>query len=401
MRPIFRFVVGLGFTTLLCAATPPGLINYQGVLRDNAGMPLSGTYSMVFRLYDGPTVGTLKVTDSQSVVVTGGLFNVLLGSNAAPLTLETAFRDHAALYLEIQVGSQTLAPRVRIASAGYALNSTHLNGRNSSYYLDTSSTIQTKTGALHVGGGGSATGVRFDNHQIYQSAGDAALIIDSTGNQDVRFNIGSGWIRGANTIADVGELRFSNHNIYQQQGDNALVIDSSGNQDVIFDIGTGRVGIGRTPTARLDVAGTTKVQVLEITGADLAERFDVTEKVEPGIVVAIDPENPGRLCMARGAYNRRVAGVVSGSGDLPTGAVLGNLLGSEEHPAIALTSRVWVKAEAASHPIRPGDLLTTSDRPGYAMRAADPKRAMGAVIGKAMTPLASDRGEVLVLLSLQ
>ncbi len=52
-------------------------------------------------------------------------------------------------------------------------------------------------------------------------------------------------------------------------------------------------------------------------------------------------------------------------------------------------------------PIKPGDRLTTSTRPGYAMKVTDPIRAQGAILGKAMTPLIGDDGLVLVLVTLQ
>ena len=48
-------------------------------------------------------------------------------------------------------------------------------------------------------------------------------------------------------------------------------------------------------------------------GADLAERIDVSEPVEPGDVVEIDPEHPGRYRKARGPYSDLVAGVISTS----------------------------------------------------------------------------------------
>lgn len=164
----------------------------------------------------------------------------------------------------------------------------------------------------------------------------------------------------------------------------------------------GNLGIGTTtPTALLEVAGTAKVQILQITGADVAEKFPVREKAEPGIVVAIDPDHAGELCIARGEYNRRVAGVISGAGNLPVGAVLGNLPGQEESLPLALSGRVWVQCDASGGPIEPGDLLTTSNTPGHAMKAADPLRSPGATIGKAMTSLREGRGLVLTLVSLQ
>ena len=147
--------------------------------------------------------------------------------------------------------------------------------------------------------------------------------------------------------------------------------------------------------------GKVSVKVLEITGADLAEKFPVSEEVGPGLVVAIDPKHPGQLCLARGVYNRCVAGVVSGANDLPTGAVLGHLPGNEDAPAVALTGRVWVRCDATKHSIVPGDLLTTAETPGHAMKVIDYPRAQGATIGKAMTSLESGHGMVLVLVGLQ
>jgi hypothetical protein len=75
---------------------------------------------------------------------------------------------------------------------------------------------------------------------------------------------------------------------------------------------------------------------------------------------------------------------------------------SEDAQPIALTGRVWVKCDASQHAIDAGDLLTTSDVPGHAMKVTDHARGHGAIIGKAMTPLATgERGLVLVLVSLQ
>ncbi|MCS7066434.1 MAG: hypothetical protein NZL85_09210, partial [Fimbriimonadales bacterium] len=145
-----------------------------------------------------------------------------------------------------------------------------------------------------------------------------------------------------------------------------------------------------------------RVNVLEIAGADLAEKFPTTDKVEPGMVVEIDPDNPGNLRLARGAYNQRVIGVVAGANGLSKGIILGNLEGSENHAPIAISGRVWVHADATDHAIEPGDFLTTAERPGYAMKADDLARAQGAIIGKAMTRLEKGKtGMVLVVVNLQ
>ena len=68
---------------------------------------------------------------------------------------------------------------------------------------------------------------------------------------------------------------------------------------------------------------------------------------------------------------------------------------------VALSGRVYVLADAASGPIKPGDLLTTSDTPGCAMKVTDHGKAQGAILGKAMGSLNEGKGMVLVLVSLQ
>jgi hypothetical protein len=70
------------------------------------------------------------------------------------------------------------------------------------------------------------------------------------------------------------------------------------------------------------------------------------------------------------------------------------------HP-VALTGRVYARADTSNGPIRPGDLLTTSARPGHAMKATDRERSPGSVVGKALSPLDETTGLVLVLVNLQ
>jgi hypothetical protein len=196
-------------------------------------------------------------------------------------------------------------------------------------------------------------------------------------------------------------LPFSDGNAYISAAN--IIFRNNANVERMRITGAGDVGIGTSsPAAKLHVEGTARVKVLEITGADLAEKFPTTETLEPGIVVEIDPDNPGHLRKARGAYNKRVAGVVSGANGLSKGIILGNLEGSENHTPIAISGRVWVYADATHEAIEPGDLLTTSDTPGHAMKASDPSRAHGTILGKAMTRLEKGKtGFVLVLVNLQ
>lgn len=227
---------------------------------------------------------------------------------------------------------------------------------------------------LHMDGGNAENGLRVAWGSNYGSLygefvhkGSGGLVINS--------NAGGSW-------ADMS---------FQTEGVTRMYLNQSGN----FGIGT------TSPDEKLHVVGTAKVEVLKVTGADLAENFPVRDFADPGSVMAIDNERPGQLRLCESAYDRRVAGVVSGAGNLAAGAVLGNGPGSEDDLPVALSGRVWVKCDATKQPIRSGDLLTTSATPGHAMAATDRDRSQGAILGKAMTELDDGRGLVLVLVSLQ
>ena len=153
------------------------------------------------------------------------------------------------------------------------------------------------------------------------------------------------------------------------------------------------------------MTGTVKCEVLKLTGgSDIAEPFDVNgaREIVEGSVLVIDPQSPGELRIADAAYDRRVAGVVSGAGAVQPGLIMSQegTAADGKYP-VALTGRVYCLADASNGAIEPGDLLTTSLTPGHAMKVTDHARAQGAVLGKAMTSLKEGKGLVLVLVSLQ
>jgi hypothetical protein len=153
------------------------------------------------------------------------------------------------------------------------------------------------------------------------------------------------------------------------------------------------------------VIGGASVSVCTLTirgGCDLAEPFPMKEEtIEKGAVVVIDDEHPGRLRRSTRAYDTRVAGIVSGANGINPGIALKQEGPLDQGENVALTGRVYARADASYGAIKPGDLLTTSDTPGHAMKATDPTRAQGAILGKAMTALADGKGLVLVLVTLQ
>jgi hypothetical protein len=112
-------------------------------------------------------------------------------------------------------------------------------------------------------------------------------------------------------------------------------------------------------------------------------------------------EEEGVLTPSSLAYDRRVAGIISGFGDYKPGIVLDKKSSERLRLPIALSGKVYCKADASHQPIEVGDLLTTSSTRGFAMKANDPSRAFGAVIGKALRPLTAGLGVIPVLIALQ
>ena len=158
-----------------------------------------------------------------------------------------------------------------------------------------------------------------------------------------------------------------------------------------------------TPNGAI-VNGTTTTSILHITGgSDLAEPFEVhgSTEVKPGMVLSIDPESPGELRISDLAYDRAVAGIASGANGVRAGITLRqNETVADGSIPVALSGRVYCLADASHGSIAPGDLLTSSTTPGHAMKVSDRERAHGAILGKAMSPLASGCGHVLVLVTL-
>ncbi len=138
-----------------------------------------------------------------------------------------------------------------------------------------------------------------------------------------------------------------------------------------------------------------------LTNADCAEEFDVSQPdAKAGTVLVLD-DKPGQLRPSEGAYDTRVAGVISGAGDYRPGIVLDRKGPQEGRRPVALVGKVFCQVEADSAPVRPGTLLTTSEIPGHAMAAIDRERAFGAVLGKALAPLETGSALLPVLVALQ
>lgn len=137
-------------------------------------------------------------------------------------------------------------------------------------------------------------------------------------------------------------------------------------------------------------------------GGDYAESIDVTgdrKSYEPGDVLVVDPKLPGKFLKSSEPYATTVMGIYSTQPGL-TGRRVGAPKTGEEVP-MAMLGIVPTKVSTENGPIKPGDLLVTSSTPGYAMKATDRSRMVGALIGKALDYLESGTGVIEVGIALQ
>ena len=163
----------------------------------------------------------------------------------------------------------------------------------------------------------------------------------------------------------------------------------------------GNVGIGTTaPGTALEVNGNMKmtynpssptsftfsdgtVQTTAYTGVtcggDYAESVDVTgnrTNYEPGDVLVLDADNPGRMLKSIEAYSTSVSGIYS-----TKPGTVGRRQTTEKSPdevPMAIVGIVPAKVSAENGSIKIGDLLVTSSTPGYAMKGTDRSRMLGA-----------------------
>lgn len=399
---------------------------FVGVGRDNRL-----TSNEVFGIHDDRVTGYAGMYISTTGTATQPFYGYSAGGQSAWTYLDGSSLDwrvynggdRLTVTRTGDVGIGTTTPTSKLAVAGViestfggirfpdgSLQTTAGGGATDQVVLQDATAVTTVELYASEPSGGNPTTNSGGAVYVANAAGDKTIELDG----DYLGGVISMWNDAGNEtvtlISDYGTGSGSNLVMREGDGSNGVRLWSNqgpsfGPAVYLYD-GNGQATMILSGNYQSSGESRVRADVFEITGgADLSEKFDVREGlklVEPGTVVSIDPERPGGLRVSREAYDRTVAGIVSGAGGVRPGMLMGQQ-GSEadgELP-VALTGRVYCKVDAAHGAVRPGDLLTTSPTPGHAMKVTAHDRAQGAILGKAMTALEDGQGLVLVLVSLQ
>ena len=176
---------------------------------------------------------------------------------------------------------------------------------------------------------------------------------------------------------------------------------------------------GGTISGNLTVTGTITAGVYAGGSCDVAERYQSTlesiNALEPGDIIAISYNNALKVEKVNSPYNKMAIGVYS-TDPLIT---LGDTAEAKDRndPPVALVGRVPVKVTTENGPVKVGDLIVSSSKPGYGMSCrlkdldlslpederwqilADNERCRNAAIGKALENLESGEGRIVVFLT--
>jgi hypothetical protein len=191
------------------------------------------------------------------------------------------------------------------------------------------------------------------------------------------------------------------------------VFGSSDNAVGVKGVSANGIGVfgqnttGRGPAAKfvgnVEIVGNLNMQSGgDVILADCAEEFELlgtSTEAEPGSVMVLNEMGVIHPCDK--PYDKRVVGVVSGAGSFRPAFVLDRVESAINRAPISLMGKVYCKVDASYGEIEVGDLLTTSPMSGHAMKAIDPLKAFGAVIGKALRPLKEGQGLIPILIALQ
>ena len=159
----------LAALAFLCAgvghAQIPRTINYQGYLTSPSGGAISASLPMVLKIYGVVSGGSALHTEPQTIAVTNGIFNVLLGSGVSlTLPFDTQY------YLGVTVGADgELVPRQALAASPYSIRAASAEALATSAVVPGSQIVAASVTASKLASNGCSSG------QVLQYNGSAWL----------------------------------------------------------------------------------------------------------------------------------------------------------------------------------------------------------------------------------
>lgn len=391
VRSTLAVLAGVATLTLLtaraAAQTSFGSMSFQARLEGVPNEPVR----LTVQFWNGPAPGGIPV--GSPINVQG---QVVEGVVSVPLPIaDPAIFNGQTLYAGVKVnGGPELSPRILVTSVPYALSVGIMHFDPANNRLEVAGSGREDLiglEALAEGGYIYVKDAPTGNPRVMLRAtpDDLAGQLDLTDGNSRKVRVHPTFIRGEDNNRETWRIQTAGAGVmrlFDQQGGNGIVLYGHD--------------------------GSIHTRVLHITGgSDLAEPVPVSGadadiEPEPGMVMVIDSERDGALVPCSAAYDKAVAGVLSGANGLNPGLLLSaegheHAGAGEDTMPLAMSGRVWVWCDASFGAISRGDSLTTSPMPGHAMVVTDDVRRPGAVIGKAMTRLDKGRGLVLVLVNLQ
>jgi hypothetical protein len=424
--------------------SPTESFTYQGFLSDGTA-PANGAYDFLFSVWDAETSGNMQgaVNPVNDWTVTNGVFTVRLSPglltdmfNGGPRWLQVQVRPGAS------IGAYTTLPRQPITPAPYAWGlhpGAVISGTAAadSWVFKANLDPSSATASAVMATAATGNAVRASS-----TTGWGVYGVTEDGYAVAGYDLGTnpargygGYFESTNGVGAYGKssavASWNNvltPGVYGNSTNGAGVVGMSSGKygkgghfvNTSTDVTGDQVGLwvgsmrgdiirGYTLDTTTGVYGTLKFKVrtdgnvyadgsyncgLGVDpcfnagiGADVAERIDVTNVLEPGDVVEIDPNAEGHFRLSQTPYSTLAAGVVSTN---PAITMNNNDLANNDtgertdnRPLLALVGQVPVKVSGENGSIQPGDLLVTATMPGHAMKAgANPPT--GSVIGKAL-----------------
>jgi len=375
-------------------ALPPFRLDYQGYLLGTDGTPVDNmSLPMTFKIFNTLTGGTacwIEVhSGANAVNVDSGRFDVLLGQITAIDSVCLTGDD----YLELIVNGETLTPRQRITSmASHAIEAGSLSAESTIYgnvsILGSVSDVQNIYGLVNLYGNGmQQIHLPPDNDSIYLNWHRGSAVHFGGGDQVADVSVlSTGIDMHGNTITQASEVKVSNPNNsaagvalswYNDIARLRIGGDGAGANNG-FDI----QGVGNTSLFRVYGNGDAHVSGNLTCGGYIETNLQTPEeqtsmqieRFTEGDLMCWEPES-GRLEHCTKPNDRLVMAVADPNGKpIVMGAEFLKVLG----------------------PVRAGEILVSSDKPGYAMVNNNP--APGTVIGQALQDFEDESGLIKAMI---